>query len=128
MKNTDDNLATLQFLKNIGVRIAMDDFGTGFSSLAYLQRFEFDRIKVDRCFVNKLNSDASSKAIVRAVIDIAETRGMHTTAEGVETEYQRNDLVEMGCNDAQGYLFSRPVPHDKVMPLIRQWQQLRRAA
>ena len=128
MRNTESNLAMLQRLKEIGVRIAMDDFGTGYSSLGYLQSFPFDRIKVDRSFVSKLGSSASSSAIVRAVVDIAVSRGMHTTAEGVETEEQRVGLVDLGCNEAQGYLFSRPVPLSEVSRLIAEWSPQIRAA
>ncbi len=129
MKNSDSNLATLQRLKDLGVRIAMDDFGTGYSSLGYLQSFPFDRIKVDRSFVSKLGSNASSSAIVRAVVDIAGSRGMHTTAEGVETEAQRQGLAMLGCDEAQGYLFSKPVPLDGVTKLIAEWApQLKSAA
>jgi len=128
IKNTLHVMDTLKTLKNMGVRIAMDDFGTGYSSLAYLQRFDFDRIKVDRCFVNRLGNDASSKAIVRAVIDIAASRGMQTTAEGVETESQRADLAALGCDEAQGYLFSRPVPSNNLQPIIQQWLPKSRAA
>ncbi|MBS0243745.1 MAG: EAL domain-containing protein [Proteobacteria bacterium] len=118
MKNTLSVLETLKQLKTLGVRIAMDDFGTGYSSLAYLQRFDFDRIKVDRCFVNRLGNDSSSDAIVRAVIDIAASRGMHTTAEGVETETQRANLTALGCDEAQGYLFSRPIAATQIGTMI----------
>lgn len=128
MKDTINVLEILRKLKEIGVRIAMDDFGTGYSSLAYLQRFDFDRIKVDRCFVNKLGSDSSSIAIVRAVIDIAASRGMHTTAEGVETEAQRADLAALGCDEAQGYLFSRPVAAEDLAHFIDHWQPIAHAA
>jgi diguanylate cyclase (GGDEF)-like protein len=121
MRNTEINLTTLQRLKDLGVRVAMDDFGTGYSSLAYLQSFDFDKIKVDRSFVSKLGSNASSSAIVRAVIDIAGSRGMLTTAEGVETEAQRASLAALGCDEAQGYLFSRPVPLGDVPRLITNW-------
>ena len=120
MHNTTANLEILRGIKNLGVRIAMDDFGTGFSSLSYLQSFPFDRIKIDRRFVSKLGGDASSKAVVQAVINMAVAFNMRTTAEGVETEEQCSILVALGCNAAQGYLFCRPVPEDQVAKEIAQ--------
>lgn len=128
MQNTEANLATLQHLKELGVRIAMDDFGTGYSSLAYLQRFPFDRIKIDRSFVSKLGTGATSAAIVRAIVDIANSRGIHTTAEGVETEDQRASLASLGCDEAQGYLFSRPVPSTNISQVIAKWSEQARFA
>jgi len=128
MRNTESNLATLKRLKELGVRIAMDDFGTGYSSLAYLQSFPFDRIKIDRSFVSRLGSSDSSSAIVRAIVDIAISRGMHTTAEGVETEDQRAGLAKLGCDEAQGYLFSRPVAKADVAKVIADWTPQARIA
>lgn len=110
MRNTQSTIETLHSLKKLGIRIAMDDFGTGYSSLSYLQSFPFDRIKIDRTFVSELGTNTSSSVVVQAVVDIAKSRGIKTTAEGVETEAQRKCLSELGCNDAQGYLFGRPVP------------------
>jgi diguanylate cyclase (GGDEF)-like protein len=128
MRNTENNMAILKRLKEIGVRIAMDDFGTGYSSLAYLQSFPFDRIKVDRSFVSKLGSSDSSLAIVRAIVDIAVSSGMHTTAEGVETEDQQLKLSSLGCDEAQGYLFSRPLPRGDVASVIANWKPPARIA
>jgi diguanylate cyclase (GGDEF)-like protein len=99
-------LATLHQLRALGVRIALDDFGTGYSSLSYLQRFPFDKIKIDRCFVNEIGEHDGSSSIVQAVVNIAKARHMTTTAEGVETERQRQLLCELGCTEMQGYLFS----------------------
>ena len=110
-------LAILHQLRAIGVRIALDDFGTGFSSLSYLKRFPFDKIKIDRCFVSDIEVDGSA-AIVQAVVNIAAARGMTTTAEGVETEQQREVLRKLGCTQMQGYLFSRPRPVVEVGELI----------
>ena len=118
MRNTDRTLATLHDLKKIGVRIAMDDFGTGYSSLGYLQSFPFDKIKVDRSFVATLQSAPQSATIVRSVIDIASSLGMMTTAEGLETEAQCMQLTELGCDEAQGYLFGRPLPWGQAALLI----------
>ncbi len=110
-------LAILHQLRSIGVRIALDDFGTGFSSLSYLKRFPFDKIKIDRCFVSDIAIDGSA-AIVQAVVNIAASRNMTTTAEGVETEGQRDMLRNLGCTQMQGYLFSRPKPAAEIRPLL----------
>jgi diguanylate cyclase (GGDEF)-like protein/PAS domain S-box-containing protein len=110
-------LAILHQLRAIGVRIALDDFGTGFSSLSYLKRFPFDKIKIDRCFVSDIEVDGSA-AIVQAVVNIAAARNMTTTAEGVETEEQREILRRLGCTQMQGYLFSAPKPASQLRPLL----------
>ncbi len=110
-------LAILHQLRAIGVRIALDDFGTGFSSLSYLKRFPFDKIKIDRCFVSDIEVDGS-EAIVQAVVNIAASRNMTTTAEGVETESQREILRRLGCTQMQGYLFSAPKPAADVRRLL----------
>jgi predicted signal transduction protein with EAL and GGDEF domain len=128
MRNTEATIATLHRLKEIGVRIAMDDFGTGYSSLSYLQSFPFDRIKVDRSFVRQLGSNTTSSTVVRAVVDIASSRGMSTTAEGVETEEQRLALEALGCDEAQGYLLGRPGPIGGVTKVIAAWEERRRVA
>lgn len=118
MRNTEKTLEILHDLKKIGVRIAMDDFGTGYSSLGYLQSFPFDKIKVDRSFVSTLDSAPQSATIVRSVIDIASSLGMMTTAEGIETEAQCARLTELGCDEAQGYLFGRPMPWSQAELLL----------
>jgi EAL domain-containing protein (putative c-di-GMP-specific phosphodiesterase class I) len=94
----------------LGVRIALDDFGTGYSSLSYLQRFPFDKIKIDRCFIKDIAEPSGSPCIVQAVVSIASTRHITTTAEGVETEEQREILRGLGCTEMQGYLFSSAKP------------------
>jgi EAL domain-containing protein (putative c-di-GMP-specific phosphodiesterase class I) len=118
LQDTEVTLATLGRLKDLGVRIAMDDFGTGYSSLSYLQRFPFDKVKIDRCFTRDLDRSRQSDAIVRAVADLCTGLDMTTTAEGVETEAQFRALREKGCGEAQAYLFSRPCPGAEVPPLI----------
>ena len=107
-------LAILHQLRGIGVRIALDDFGTGYSSLSYLQRFPFDKIKIDRCFVRDIDVVDGSPSIVQAVVNIAAALNMTTVAEGVETEPQRALLRELGCTQMQGYLFSPPRPAAEV--------------
>ena len=108
-------LAILHQLRAIGVRVALDDFGTGYSSLSYLQRFPFDKIKIDRSFVNDIVESDGSCAIIQAVVNIAAARNMTTTAEGVETELQRELLRTLGCTEMQGYLFSPARPAADVV-------------
>jgi diguanylate cyclase (GGDEF)-like protein len=103
-------LAILHQLRALGIRIALDDFGTGYSSLSYLQRFPFDKIKIDRCFINDIAEPSGAPCIVQAVVNIATTRQITTTAEGVETERQREMLCKLGCTEMQGYLFSPAKP------------------
>jgi EAL domain-containing protein (putative c-di-GMP-specific phosphodiesterase class I) len=118
IRDDETALSILHQLRAIGVRIALDDFGTGYSSLSYLQRFPFDKIKIDRCFVNDLGETGGSASIVQAVVNIAAARHMTTTAEGVETEAQRQALRALGCSEMQGYLFSAPKPASHIRDLF----------
>jgi EAL domain-containing protein (putative c-di-GMP-specific phosphodiesterase class I) len=118
IRDDEAALAILHQLRDIGVRIALDDFGTGFSSLSYLKRFPFDKIKIDRCFVSDISEVDASSSIVEAVVDIATALKMTTTAEGVETEAQRELLRRLGCTEMQGYLFSAPKPGVEVRKLF----------
>ena len=119
LQDTAATLATLHELHALGVSIAMDDFGTGYSSLGYLHRFPFDRIKIDQSFVRELGRQRDCDAIVRAVTALGRALGMQTTAEGVETVEQLRALAQAGCDVAQGYLFSRPVPEAAIAELLR---------
>jgi diguanylate cyclase (GGDEF)-like protein len=119
IRDDEAALAVLHQLRAIGVRIALDDFGTGYSSLSYLQRFPFDKIKIDRCFITDIAEPDGSSCIVQAVVNIAAERHMRTTAEGVETEQQRDLLRALGCSEMQGYLFSAPKPAAEIGPLLR---------
>jgi diguanylate cyclase (GGDEF)-like protein len=118
IRDDEAALAILHQLRDIGVRIALDDFGTGFSSLSYLKRFPFDKIKIDRCFVSDISETDGSSSIVQAVVNIATALNMTTTAEGVETEAQRELLKRLGCTEMQGYLFSAPRPAAEVRHLL----------
>src|SRR3979490_958439 len=118
IRDDEAALALLHQLRELGVRIALDDFGTGYSSLSYLQRFPFDKIKIDRCFVNELAEPDGSSSIVQAVVNIASARNMTTTAEGVETEAQKELLRTLGCTEMQGYLFSRAVPAAEIRRML----------
>jgi diguanylate cyclase (GGDEF)-like protein len=115
IRDDEAALAILHQLRDTGVRIALDDFGTGYSSLSYLQRFPFDKIKIDRCFVSTI---VESSCIVQAVVNIAAARNIMTTAEGVETEQQRDLLRTLGCNEMQGYLFSPARPAAVLRQLL----------
>ena len=107
-------LPMLQNLREIGVRVALDDFGIGYSSLGYLRSFPFDRIKIDQSFVRGASSDAVGRAIVRAVAALGQSLGMATVAEGVETDEQMVRVASDGCTDVQGYLISRPIPPEQI--------------
>jgi diguanylate cyclase (GGDEF)-like protein/PAS domain S-box-containing protein len=107
LRDTDEVMAILHQLRSIGVRIALDDFGTGYSSLNYLRSFPFDKIKIDRCFITELATREDCQAIVRSVLSLANDLNIVTTAEGVEALDQLEALRAIGCNQAQGYLFSQ---------------------
>jgi diguanylate cyclase (GGDEF)-like protein len=117
MQDSEVNLATLHKLHEIGVEIALDDFGTGYSSLNYLRSFPFDKIKIDRCFVDEIDTREDCRAIVRSVVNLANSLGMTTTAEGVERSDQVEHLRREGCSNVQGYLFSKAVPQDQLTNL-----------
>jgi diguanylate cyclase (GGDEF)-like protein len=118
LQNSEATLATLHELRSHGVRISLDDFGTGYSSLSYLRSFPFDKIKIDRSFVQDLASRDDSMAIVRAVTGLGRSLGIVTTAEGVETAEQFELLRQEGCTQVQGYLFSKPRPAGDVPQML----------
>jgi diguanylate cyclase (GGDEF)-like protein len=127
MHNTENTLKTLHQLRSLGISISLDDFGTGYSSLSYLRSFPFDRIKIDRCFISGLGSNSESTAIVKAVTSLAESLSMTTTAEGVETQAQLDQVRELGCTDVQGYFYSKPVPVEELTRMFSR-STVRRAA
>ncbi|KJC43622.1 diguanylate cyclase [Bradyrhizobium sp. LTSP849] len=118
IRDDEEALTILQQLRELGVRIALDDFGTGYSSLSYLHRFPFDKIKIDRSFISDIGEPEDSSPIVQAVVHMAAARHMATTAEGVETEVQRDVLRKLGCSQMQGWLFSPAVPATKLKQLL----------
>ncbi|HMN79616.1 MAG TPA: EAL domain-containing protein [Burkholderiaceae bacterium] len=125
MNNDSSVLETLHGLRELGAAIVMDDFGTGYSSLAYLRSFPFDKVKIDRSFVNGLGRQADSMAIVRAVTGLCNSLGIPSTAEGVETGEQLELLDHERCTQAQGYLFSRPRPERDIpamLAALRAWR------
>lgn len=118
LERTVNNLDTLNTLSVLGIRIALDDFGTQYSSLSYLKNFPFDTLKIDKYFVSDLEIDAKSQAIVRSVITLAHDLGMEVAAEGVETEEQVNWLRGLGCDRLQGYAISKPMPASAVKGFV----------
>ncbi|WP_407188873.1 EAL domain-containing protein [Bradyrhizobium centrosematis] len=118
LQNSEATLTTLHELRGMGLRISLDDFGTGYSSLSYLRSFPFDKIKIDRSFVSELATREDSMAIIRAVTGLGRSLGIVTTAEGVENDAQLELLRREGCNQAQGYLFSKPRPASDVTIML----------
>ena len=118
ISNVEKTLSTLHGLRSLGVRIALDDFGTGYSSLSYLRSFPFDKVKIDRSFVEDLGKGGNAHAVIRAITTLAEALGMETLAEGVELQGQLDVLREEGCGNIQGFLFSCPVPASSVAAII----------
>ncbi|MGO7133913.1 putative bifunctional diguanylate cyclase/phosphodiesterase [Rhizobium leguminosarum] len=110
IEDNSDVYTVLKSLRSRGVQVSLDDFGTGFSCLSHLLRFDIDRIKIDRSFVSQLGTKANGAAIIGAIVALSRNLGISTTAEGVETDYQRDFLAALGCTDLQGYFFSKPVP------------------
>jgi EAL domain-containing protein (putative c-di-GMP-specific phosphodiesterase class I) len=118
LRGSEGNLRSLRDLRQLGVTVALDDFGTGYSSLGYLQLFPFDRIKFDRSFVAEVTTRSETKILVRAVIELGHSLKMRITAEGVETQAQFDRISAKGCDEAQGFLISKPVPAHEVPALI----------
>ncbi len=118
LQHSDQNSAVLQELHELGVCLALDDFGTGYSSLSYLKKFPFDRLKIDQSFVRGLPDNREDAALVEAIITLGHTLGLDIIAEGVESEAQLTFLRERGCDLIQGYLFSEPLPAEKVAQFL----------
>ena len=115
MEDNEHSQQTIARLKALGVTIALDDFGVGYSSLSYLKQFDLDTLKVDRAFTSEMLTSAESEAIVRATFDIARALKLRTVAEGVETRPQANFLAELGCDVLQGFYFARPMPPEQLL-------------
>jgi diguanylate cyclase (GGDEF)-like protein len=128
MNNNVATLTALHQLRSLGVRISMDDFGTGYSSLSYLRSFPFDKIKIDQSFVRDLAERPDSIAIIRAVAGLGLSFGVTTTAEGVETQEQLDQMRAEGCTEVQGYFFSKPVPASEIAQLLSVFQERVQAA
>jgi EAL domain-containing protein (putative c-di-GMP-specific phosphodiesterase class I) len=117
------NISMLQAIRELGVRISIDDFGTGYSSLGYLQSFQFDKIKIDRRFVQQFQSGLNDGAIVQAILDLSAQLGIRTIAEGIETQEQFTSMVRQGCHEVQGYLFSRPLTAADATKFLNRLEQ-----
>jgi EAL domain-containing protein (putative c-di-GMP-specific phosphodiesterase class I) len=117
----------LSNLRKVGFSLALDDFGTGYSSLSYLSRFEVDKIKIDRSFVQHLGHEVDSTSLVEAVVMIGRALGLTVTAEGVETNEQRHFLSVAGCAQMQGHLFSRAMPESQIARLLNARERARAA-
>jgi diguanylate cyclase (GGDEF)-like protein/PAS domain S-box-containing protein len=128
LSDSATTMATLHRLKSLGAHIAMDDFGSGYSSLSYLQRFPFDKVKIDRAFTEALGASPKTRAIVRAIINLCAELQMVTIAEGVETVEQFDALKRKGCNEVQGYLFGAPTAAADALLLIERERGRRQAA
>lgn len=118
LKNVDNAVQTMQTLKDIGIGFSIDDFGIGYSSLAYLKRLPLDQIKIDRSFVRDIVDDPDDRAIVQAIISLAHSLGLRVIAEGVETDPQKDFLAANNCDAYQGFLFHRPIPIEEFLKLI----------
>jgi EAL domain-containing protein (putative c-di-GMP-specific phosphodiesterase class I) len=118
MDDAQSAAESLRALRQLGVSLAIDDFGTGYSSLGYLKRFPIDTLKVDRAFVDGLGEDPEDSAIVAAVVSLGHALGVRVAAEGVETPEQLAELRRLGCDEAQGYYFARPVPAATLEELV----------
>ena len=126
LRDPDRTIQTLSRLRSLGMHISIDDFGTGYSSLSYLKQLPVECLKIDRAFVDGLDRNSESAAIVKAVIALADALGLACIAEGVETQRQRQILGDLGCNMAQGFLFGRPLPARLLGPHppddLQSWQ------
>lgn len=120
LHDTESTQRTLLALKSLGVRLSIDDFGTGFSSLSYLKRFPLDTLKIDQSFVDGLGTDPDDTAIVAAILGMAAALKLGVIAEGIEQEVQRSYLREHGCQEAQGYLFWRPLPAEEMTRVLAE--------
>ena len=129
MQDTEGAISLLRMLKDFGVNLAMDDFGTGYSSLSYLKRFPINKLKIDQSFVRDATMDPDDAAIASTIISMGRNLKLKVIAEGVETAEQLAFLKQEGCDEMQGYYFSRPIPADKFTNLLisayednGQWQ------
>lgn len=120
MKDVDMNIEKLHQLKDIGIKISIDDFGTGFSSLSYFTKFPIDSLKIDRSFIQNIENSSQSKTIVSTIVSMSSALGIENVAEGIETEEQLNFIRTVKCHKAQGYLFSKPINVEEFEKLLAE--------
>jgi EAL domain-containing protein (putative c-di-GMP-specific phosphodiesterase class I) len=123
--NNQTVMDTLNDLKAMGIRVALDDFGTGYSSLSYLRRFSFDKIKIDKSFVQGQSSDQGVRVILESILGMCHNLGLPVVGEGVETQQQLTMLRQHGCTEIQGYLMARPMPMDEAEQFLRKQRDRR---
>jgi len=122
VSNVESNIALLRSLKELGVELSVDDFGTGYSSLSYLQRFPIDELKIDRSFIHGMSDSDTAAALVAGIVSLAAGLKLRAIAEGIETPLQLQQISDMGCRFCQGYLFSKPVPPERIPALaLSSW-------
>ncbi len=126
MRHPEQAITMLQRIRDLGVELSVDDFGTGHSSLNYLKRLPINRLKIDRSFVSDIQENSEDEAIIRAIIALGHSLKLQITAEGIETTDQRNFLATLGCDEAQGHLYSRPVPAEQFSSLLQREKDKKR--
>jgi EAL domain-containing protein (putative c-di-GMP-specific phosphodiesterase class I) len=122
-----DPQAAIEIMNNLyelGIRMSIDDFGTGYSSLSYLKKFKVYKLKIDQSFVQDLGTDAEDKAIISAIISMSRSLGLQTIAEGVETIEQLTYLRNQGCDEVQGYYYSKPVPSKQLELYFKEFKMM----
>jgi len=125
MKETDSSIEAMAQIENMGIKLLIDDFGTGYASLSYLQRYNFDSIKIDRSYISNVLISKPDEKLVKAVIAMAKSLGMSVVSEGVESKGQLEFLVKENCEYIQGYYFSKPVPSDEFYNLLIKMNKLK---
>jgi EAL domain-containing protein (putative c-di-GMP-specific phosphodiesterase class I) len=121
MEDTDETIAVFHRLKEKGIKLSIDDFGTGYSSLSYLSRLPVDNVKIDGSFVKQLSANTYENALVKAIVEVAHSRNLRVIAEGVENREQLKQLSVNRCDEAQGFLISRPLPEDAMTELLKRF-------
>jgi EAL domain-containing protein (putative c-di-GMP-specific phosphodiesterase class I) len=119
MRDVDQTFEQLSQLRSLGIQILMDDFGVGYSSLGYFERFPFDKVKIDRSFIDAAPTSLASQAIIKAVVQLGTSLNMGVVAEGVETSEQIEMLTAFGCSHVQGYLLGKPIPVSYIQHMLR---------
>ncbi len=121
MEDPEGITAQLSELRRLGVQVGIDDFGTGYSSLSYLRRFPVDKLKIDKSFIDNIETVEEDLAIVRTVVDLARILALETTAEGIESGAQADLLHDVGCEVGQGYFFARPLPPEEIPAFLSKF-------